>query len=274
LSVAPLPMLRFCANVSWLFRELPFLERPAAARRAGFTAIEFHALESCRASELARAARDADICIALFNASPGDLLSGGPGLSGVPGREAAFRLAVQEACELGAAFGGSLVQIGASRVPAGCTRTECLDTFVHNLADAAQRLQAAGCRALIEPMNAVDLPEVLIADLVTATTVLQRLRHPAVGLQFDCYHQRMAGGTVIEAIETLRERIDHLQFSTTPGRHEPGCGELDLPAVLRSLERVGYRGWVAAEYRPSRPTLETLHWLDAYRHHRDGTHSH
>ena len=94
-------MLKFCANISWLFREVPFLERPAAARRAGFAGIEFHTTEGHTAAQIVQAASDAGMSIVLFNARPGDFLEGGPGLSGVPGREAEFRRAVQQACEFG-----------------------------------------------------------------------------------------------------------------------------------------------------------------------------
>jgi hydroxypyruvate isomerase len=52
-----------------------------------------------------------------------------------------------------------------------------------------------------------------------------------------------------------------VQFADVPGRGEPGTGTLDLSAMFAELDRLGYDGWVSAEYRPTRPTLETLAWL-------------
>ncbi|HKU13501.1 MAG TPA: TIM barrel protein [Steroidobacteraceae bacterium] len=255
-------MLRFCANVSWLFCEVPFLERPEAARRAGFSGIEFHSAEGHTARQIAQAASDADVSIALFNAWPGDFLEGGPGLSGVPGRESEFRRVVQQACEFGAVIGGASVQIGQSRVPAGVSREECMQVYVENIGYAAAALAQAGCRVLVEPMNETDWPGVLVRDVPTALAAIAEIGDPSIGLQFDTYHHCMSGAaTDAAAIGALVPRIAHLQFSDAPGRHEPGTGRIDFDALFQALERHAYPHWVAAEYRPSRPTLETLGWL-------------
>ena len=262
-------MLRFCANVSWLFREVPFLQRPEAARRAGFSGIEFHSAEGHTAAEVLRAASAADVTVALFNAWPGDFLEGGPGLSGVPGREAEFRLAVQRACDFGAVVGGGAgVQIGQSRVPPGTSRDQCMQVYVENLRYAAAELAQAGCRVLVEPMNETDWPGVLVRDVSTALAAIAETGDPRIGLQFDTYHHCMAGEDVAAAVDELGGRIAHLQFSDAPGRHEPGTGNIEFDALFRALERRKYPHWVAAEYRPSRPTLETLAWLNTYRSNR------
>lgn len=254
-------MLKLCANMSWLFRELPFLERPAAARRAGFLGIEFHSPEGHAPTEIVSAACDAGVSIVLFNAWPADFIEGGVGLSGVPGREAQFRQVVEQACDFGAGLGGAMVQIGQSRVPAGIAREECMRVYVENLRYAAAALDRAGCRVLVEPMNEVDAPGVLVSDVPTALMAIAGTGDPRIGLQFDAYHHYMSGGDVDSAIDELGSRIAHLQFSDAPGRHEPGTGRIDFDSMFRALDRQGYSHWVAAEYRPSGPTLETLAWL-------------
>jgi hydroxypyruvate isomerase len=255
-------MLRFCANVSWLFREVPFLERPQAARRAGFSGIEFHSAEGHTAQQIAQAASDADVTIALFNAWPGDFPEGGLGLSGVPGREAEFRRIVHQACEFGAAIGGASVQIGQSRVPSGVSREGCMQVYVENIRYAAATLAQAGCRVLVEPMNETDWPGVLVRDVSTALAAIAESGDPRIGLQFDTYHHCMSGAdSDAAAIDALVAHIAHLQFSDAPGRHEPGTGRIDFAALFQALECHEYPHWVAAEYRPTRPTLETLGWL-------------
>ena len=59
----------------------------------------------------------------------------------------------------------------------------------------------------------------------------------------------------------IMSRIGHIQFADNPGRHEPGTGGIDYPAVFAALDRLGYDGWAAAEYWPSRTTEETLGWM-------------
>jgi hydroxypyruvate isomerase len=254
-------MLKLCANVSWLFRELPFLERPAAARRAGFSGIEFHSPEGHAPTDIVSAARDAGVSIVLFNAWPADFMEGGVGLSGVPGREAQFQQVVAQACDFGAALGGAKVQIGQSRVPAGVSREECMRVYVDNLRYAAAALDKVECQVLVEPMNDVDAPGVLVSDVSIALMAIAEAGDPRIGLQFDAYHHYMSGGNVANAIEAFGSCIAHLQFSDAPGRHEPGTGRIDFNALFAVLERQGYSHWVAAEYRPSGPTLETLAWL-------------
>ena len=93
-------MLKLCANISWLFTDLPFLDRPLAARLAGFGAIEFHSAQGHSPAVIAAVARDAGVAVALFNAWPGDLLTGGVGLIGVPGRQSEVAVALDQACQL------------------------------------------------------------------------------------------------------------------------------------------------------------------------------
>jgi hydroxypyruvate isomerase len=254
--------VKFGANISWLFRELPFLDRIAAARRAGFAGIEFHAPEGQTAAEIAAAARDAEMCVVLFNAWPGDLMTGGLGLSGVPGREQAFRHEIARACEFGEALGGgACVQIGQSRVPQGVDRGVCLQMYVENLRHAAKELSRVGCRALVEPLNVIDAPGILIHDVQTAVAAIDAAADERIGLLFDCYHESMAGRDPGESFTAHAARVAHVQFSDAPGRHEPGSGAIDFVSFWKRLAKLQYRHWVDAEYRPQRSSGESLTWF-------------
>ncbi|MEI6458178.1 MAG: TIM barrel protein [Pseudomonadota bacterium] len=254
-------MLKLCANISCLFTELPFLERPLAARLAGFGAIEFHTAQGHSPAAIAAVARDAGVTVALFNAWPGDLLMGGVGLSGVPGRQGEFAVALDQACQLGEALPGACVQIGQSRVPDGIEREQCLEVFYSNLRLAAQRLRDVGCRPLVEAVNRHDAPGMLIGNVAEAIDAIDHAGAPGLGLQFDCYHEAMAGGDVCAEIARCARRMDHLQFSDAPGRGEPGTGTVDFTALWSALVRVEYAHWIAAEYRPSTDTNHSLGWL-------------
>ena len=79
-------MLKFSTSVNFLFSELPFLERFAAAATNGFAGVEMQFLEA-PVPDIRLALDDSGVKAVLINVEMGDLLSGGPGLSGVPGRE-------------------------------------------------------------------------------------------------------------------------------------------------------------------------------------------
>jgi len=259
-------VLKFCANINWLFCEYDFADRFAAARNAGLKAVEFHHPEGCDPATVIRKASEAGIKIALFNAWPGDLMDGGNGLSGVPGREDQFRVAVEQAVAFGGAIGGgAAVQIGQSLVPGGVTRQDCLDVYVSNMQLACAELRKVDCRVMIEPMNTVDFPNILIPNVDVALEVIERAGVDNLGLQFDCYHEAMNGGDVEATIKRIHKRIDHLQFSDAPGRGEPGTGKLDIQQIFQALDEVGYDRWVAAEYQPTGSSDASLQWLRDYR---------
>ena len=259
-------MLNFCANINWLFREHDFADRFAVARDAGLKAVEFHHPEGCDPATVVTKATEAGIKIALFNAWPGDLMEGGDGLSGVPGREDQFHAAVEQAVAFGGAIGGgAVVQIGQSQVPEGVSRQDCLEVYVSNMQFACAELEKVDCRVMIEPMNTIDFPNVLIANVDVAFEVIDRARVENLGLQFDCYHEAMMGGDVETMIRQIYKRIDHLQFSDAPGRGEPGTGHLDIQQIFRVLDELGYDKWVAAEYQPTDSSDASLQWLRDYR---------
>ncbi len=258
-------MLNFCANISWLFNEYDFLDRITAASKAGFRAVEFHHTEGTDPVTVAKRVASEGMKIALFNCGVGDFLEGGPGISGVPGREQEFRLAVDQVCATGAVVGGDVgVQIGASRVPGGVSRQQCLDVYVKNLQYASDKLADVNCRVLIEPMNTVDFPDLLITDVATALDMIEKAGADNVFLQFDCYHEAMSGEDVELTIRRIYNRIRHVQFADAPNRGEPGTGTLNYGQIFKALEDVGYDKWVAAEYHPTGGGDESLNWFRTY----------
>jgi len=255
--------MQLSASVSFMFREVPLLARFAAARTAGFAGVEIQRLAEGPVGEMARAARDAKVQVALVNVGSGDYVAGGDGLAGVPGREEQFREALEQALDAAATLGAMHVHLGPSRVPTGMSRDACLHTYLANVRLALCLSRATGASLLIEAMNREEAPTALLSDHHQAADVVRGLGSQRLGLQFDVYHVAMNGddpGTAFEAVQSITR---HVQFADTPGRHEPGTGRLDIPAILHGMSRCGYTGWYGAEYHPHRTTAESLGWLAA-----------
>ena len=73
--------------------------------------------------------------------------------------------------------------------------------------------------------------------------------------------QRMEGD-LVATIRENRDGIAHVQVADSPGRGEPGTGEIHYPFVLGELERLGYAGYVGLEYSPTTSrTEDSLGWL-------------
>ena len=257
-------MPRFSANISMLFAERAWLDRPAAAAAAGFGAIEIQFPYDRPADDWRRAIEAAGLDVSVINLPVGDMLAGGPGLAATPGRQAEFRAAVETARDVAAALRPANVNVLTGYPERhGHERGRCLDTLAENLRLAADIIGGIGVGTVVEAVNTVDRPGFLLSSSEQALDVIDRAGHENLALEHDLYHMDIMEGRLIARLEEIAPRIGHVQFADNPGRHEPGTGTIDFPAVFAALDRLGYGGWTAAEYLPSRTTEETLGWMTA-----------
>ncbi len=257
-------MPRFSANISMLFAERAWLDRPAAAAAAGFGAIEIQFPYDWPADDWRRAIEAAGLAVSVINLPVGDMLAGGPGLAATPGRQAEFRAAVETARDVAAALRPANVNVLPGYPERhGHERGRCLDTLAENLRLAADIMGGIGVGTVVEAVNTVDRPGFLLSNSEQALDVIDRAGHDNLALEHDLYHMDIMEGRLIARLEEIAPRIGHVQFADNPGRHEPGTGTIDFPAVFAALDRLGYGGWTAAEYLPSRTTEETLGWMTA-----------
>ncbi len=247
-------MPRFAANLSMLFTDLPWPERPAAAARAGFTAVEIQfPYESIAADTLAATCTEAGVRLCLINVPAGDLMQGGPGLAAVPGREAAFAQAVDACLAYLAALGAQApgrVNVLAGRLAEGVSRAQALATLQANLHAALPRFAAAGVRVGLEAINRHDMPGFLLNTPADLAEVWQALgRHPLLDGQIDLYHMAREGQDLPALLAQPPLPIGHLQFADCPGRGAPGSGALDWPRLFALIDQHYPDTYCAAEYR-------------------------
>ena len=257
-------MPRFSANISMLFAERDWLDRPAAAAAAGFGAIEIQFPYDRPAAAWQRAIGAAGLAVSVVNIPVGDMLDGGPGLAATPGREAEFRRAAEAARDVAAVLRPCHVNVLAGWPERhGHERARCLETLAGNLHIAADIMAGIGVGTVVEAVNTVDRPGFLLSTSAQALEAIDRAGHDNLALEHDLYHMAIMEGRLIERLEEIMPRIGHIQFADAPGRHEPGTGTIDFPAVFAAIDRLGYRGWTAAEYVPGRQTEATLGWMTA-----------
>jgi hydroxypyruvate isomerase len=256
-------MPRFAANLTMLFTEYPFLERFDRAAAAGFAAVEF----LFPYDEDARAIREAldrnGLECVLFNLPAGDFAAGERGMANDPDRVQEFRDGVARAQEYQVAIGNTrincLVGLRLDDVPL----ERQWETIVENLRFSAEQLQSAGVRQVIEPLNSFDAPGFLVTTTRQGLELLDRIGHPNISLQYDVYHAQRMEGNITATIREHLARIGHIQIADSPGRNEPGTGEINYPYVFAAIDGAGYDGWVSLEYRPSGRTEDSLDWMRA-----------
>lgn len=254
-------MPRFSANLHFLFTERGFLDRFEAAARAGFAAVEFpdpyvHPLPEIRS----RLRTHALACV-LLNFPMGDRAKGEMGIACHPDRRAEFREGVGTAIEAARALACPRLNCMAGRRPPGADPRELRATLVENLRLATRACADAGLEVTLEPLNTVDVPDIFVNSSQQAVDIIHDVGADNLGLQFDCYHLQLMEGSLSASLARLMPMIRHIQIGDVPGRHEPGTGAIAYPSLFALIDQLGYRGWVGAEYRPDRPTEDTLAWL-------------
>lgn len=249
-------MPKLAANLSTLFTEVPFLERFARARAAGFNAVECQFPYQADAAEIKARLDGEGLEMVLFNTPAG--AAGERGLAALPGREADFALALEQTLAYAEVLGTTRLHVMAGLQPKGVAREACLDVFRRNLERAAKA--APGRTWLIEPINTQDVPDYLISRPDEAAALVRQLELSSLRLQFDVYHCQLVAGDITGHLARHLGIIAHVQISSVPGRHEPDQGEIDYGFVLSELDRLGYSGWVGCEYTPCGRTEDGLGW--------------
>ena len=258
-------MPKFSANISTLFKELDLLDRPAAAREAGFRAIEIQFPYATAAADMARAVAEAGVEIVLFNVPPGDMAAGDRGLGALPGREAELRAAVNEARAYARELRPHRVNLLAGVPGPDATEAQCLATLAANLRFAAEAFAADGIQVVTEAVNRRDVPGFFLANSAAAIAAIDAADHSNLAIQHDLYHMQIVEGDLIPTLERIYPRIGHIQMADTPGRNEPGTGEINFTTIFAALDRIGYDGWVGAEYTPATTTADSLDWFAPWR---------
>jgi len=256
-------MPRFAANLAYLFTERPFIERFAAAAAAGFEAVELqfpydHAPSAVKA-ELDRHG----LTMLGINTPPGSTAGGEFGLAAVPGREAEFAALFRQALDYAAAIGGRQIHCLVGRVPPE-QRPAAETTLIKTLGPAADLAAERGLTLLIEPINPRDRPDYFLNRAEHAANIIAKVERANLAIQFDFYHAQIVGGDLLRRFEKHLPVVGHVQVAAVPSRHEPDEGEVNYPAIFDSLDRLGYRGFVGAEYRPRARTEDGLAWARPY----------
>ena len=258
--------LVFAANCSLLFSEVPLLQRPAAARAAGFAAIEFwwpwpdQPVPADREIDAFLAAvRDAGVHLVGLNFFAGDLAGPDCGVLSIPTRSGEFRANIDVAVGIGAELDVRVHNAPYGNRVSDATPDQQDELALENLTLAAEAAAVNDATVLLEPVSGPKpYPLRTAADVVA---VLDQLAVDNVGLCCDLFHLANNADDIDAALAAYASRIAHVQIADHPGRGEPGSGALDLDRYLDMIAASGYDGYVVCEYQPTGNTLDSLEWL-------------
>lgn len=253
-------MIRFSANLGFLWTELPLLERIEAAADAGFRAVELHYPYAARPEAVRDLCARRGVTLLGVNTDIGRGAAQHSGLGAVRGRERDFQALIDQSVAWVAAAGGTSIHAMAGIVPE--EQRAGAETLVANLREAAPKAALEGLTLLLEPLNQRDMPGYFYSTIETVGEIVDRVGEPNVKIMFDAYHVGVSQGDIITRLRKFSPKIGHVQIAAVPSRAEPDEGEIAYRAIFKELEALDYPGWIGCEYRPRATTDAGLIWLE------------
>jgi hydroxypyruvate isomerase len=257
-------MPKFNANLSMMFNEVDFLDRFACAAKAGFKGVEFLFPYAYDKNQLAELAQKHQLQVILFNMPPGDWNAGDRGMACDPARHAEFQDNVAKAVDYARTLNCRQIHCMAGLKPRGVNEEQMREAYITNLRFAGKELAKHDLTLLIEAINTRDIPGFYLNYSRQAFDIMHYANVPNLKFQYDIYHMQIVEGDLAPTIEKHLAKIGHMQLADTPGRHEPGTGEINYDFLFRHIDKVGYQGWIGCEYRPAGNTEAGLGWVAKY----------
>jgi hydroxypyruvate isomerase len=257
-------MLKFAANLTMLYSDSPFLDRFERAKASGFRYVEYLFPYEHDISTLASALQKNDLIQVLFNLPAGDWGAGDRGVAAFPDRIDEFRrglvTAIQVAKELRVHQLNCLVGKRDAQIPLEDQKR----VMIENIRYAAQMLERERITLMVEMLNPFDVPDFMISSPKAAFALQDAVALPNVKVQYDVYHAQRSEGELASTFQKNLARIAHVQIADSPGRHQPGTGEINYRFLFSFMDKIGYAGYIGLEYFPEGTTEESLGWITEY----------
>ncbi len=249
--------MSYTVNASILLTDLPILERPAAAKAAGFDAVEYWWPFSVavpaqdEVDAFVAAIQNAGVELTGLNFFAGDMPGGDRGLVSWVGREGEFAGNIDVVVEIGRRLGTKAFNALYGNRLEGVDEKAQDDLAVKNLAAAGRAVAELGGVVLLEPVSGT--PAYPLKTAADALAIIARVKEEEgvdnVKLLADFYHLAVNGDDVPAVIAGHAAEFGHIQIADAPGRGEPGTGELPLGQWISDAQAGGYAGVIGLEYK-------------------------
>jgi hydroxypyruvate isomerase len=142
----------------------------------------------------------------------------------------------------------------------GKTDAEGVAACIAGLRRIAPLAEEQGVTVCVELLNSrVDHPDYHGDHTAFGVAVVTGVGSPRVKLLYDIYHMQIMDGDVIRTIRDNIAHIGHFHTGGVPGRHEiDESQELNYRAIARTIAELGFTGYVAHEFEPTRDALTSL----------------
>lgn len=236
--------MKLSVCIDMIYSQLPFEERIARVREAGYGAVEFWGWRNKDLDAIERASKTHGVQVASFCVDPmGRLVD--------PATHDTFAEGVESSIAQAQRFGAKALIVTVGQERDGVSRDEQKAAIIRALRRVAPLAERGGVALCIEPLNVlVDHKGYFLSSTDEAVEIIRAVDSPAVKLLYDVYHQQITEGNLIARIKQHAPIIGHIHIADVPGRHEPGTGEINYANVFEAIAAAGYQGYVGLEFRP------------------------
>ncbi len=255
-------MPRLAANIGMIFNEYPFLDRFEHAAKAGFKAVEYMSPYEYDVHELKRYLDEFKLQHILFNLPMGDLANGERGTAVIKGRDDEFKAGVEKCAEYASILGASCINCCVGRTTE--SKEEVIERLIPRIKFAADTLAKHNVKLALEALNGFDVTNFFFKNNQEIADFVEMIKHENVFLLYDVYHAQRMEGELTNNLKKYLPIVPHIQISDNPGRHEPGTGEINYKNILKTIDDIGYKGWVGLEYMPIGKSEDSFGWIKEY----------
>ncbi|WP_173932684.1 TIM barrel protein [Chelativorans sp. Marseille-P2723] len=246
---------RFSANLGFLWKDRPFLERIGRAAATGFEAVEFHDDAQFYDLEALRdALAQAGLPVLGINVRMGQTA----GCAAIPGMGNQARRDIDAAVEVAEAIGASAVHVLAGKVNGSGDYSQYLDVLRY-------ALTTSDLTILIEPISGYAMPGYFLDSLDLAMEAIDEIGEERLKILFDCFHIESTHGDVVGRFRSVAPSVGHVQIASVPERSEPWPSRIDYAEVIPVFIDCGYDGAFGCEYTPASTVEAGLGWHEDLR---------
>jgi hydroxypyruvate isomerase len=245
-SIGKTPHTKFAVNVEMWWKKLPFVERLKQAAALGFPAVEFWPYEGKNLDEVKKTCEANNLAIAQFTA-----WGFSPGMNDPKNHDHLVKK-ITAACQVAKQINCPLMTVVGGNDQPGMTQAQMHENIIKGLKLVAPIAEDNGIVLILEPMNIrVDHKGHCLYGSTDAVRICREVNSKFVKINWDLYHMQLSEGDLCGRLKDGFDQVGYLQVADTPGRHEPGTGEINYARVLKQAHDLGYKGYVGLECNPT-----------------------
>jgi hydroxypyruvate isomerase len=243
--------MKHSVSIKFMWGELSLPERAARAAAHNFDAVELWDWRGEDIDGLAEACRVANIGVAgFFGHSYGGLRD--------PAQRDEVLSSLAETIDVAKRLGATQLHMFSDdigpdsdiRKPPSIPWEAQWRSCVDGLKECAKLVEGTGMELVVEAINTVFVPGYFIETAGQALALCRALDHEQVVMFFDCYHQQLVAGRLIDNLVEALPYTTAVHIADVPGRHQPGTGEINFHGIKRVLDDHGFDRQLTFEVNP------------------------